>query len=127
MGAKKRKAAKPPTHVYRCVKQPIRYDSKTSDRFTQLAQQSDRAYNEAVSIALDALEVGVTLPRVAYRSESAPAGESMEKKLTALRACSSWAAAPLGVQRHAFGEATGAVELVERAGPGVALAPRERA
>ena len=63
---------------------------------------------EAVSIALDALEADITLPRVACRSEGAPAGESMEKKLTALRACPSWAAAPLGVQRHAFGEAAGA-------------------
>ena len=112
MTRRKRKAARAPTHVYRCVKQTIPYAPSTSESLTWHAQQGDRAYNQTVRTALDALAKGQVLPRVAYadKDKGTPPGDSLLKRLTAWRAEESWQAVPLGIQRAAVGEAANAVE-----------------
>ena len=111
MKRKKRKTVPTPTHVYRCVKQTIPYSPTTSEGLTWLAQQSDRTYNQTVRTALDALEQGQTLPRMAHanKDEGTPAGESLLKKLTSWRIEESWRNVPMGIQRAALGEAANAV------------------
>ena len=112
MTRRKRKAVRAPTHVYRCVKQTIPYAPSTSESLTWHAQQSDRAYNQTVRTALDALAKGQGLPRIAYtdKDKGTPPGDSLLKRLTAWRAEESWQAVPLGIQRAAVGEAANAVE-----------------
>ena len=91
------------------MKQAIAYTPTTSEKLTWFAQQSDRTYNETVATTLAGLASGAAVPRIAYASEDAPAGDSMLKKLTQWRTNPSWACVPLGVQRPALGEVMGAV------------------
>ena len=91
------------------MKQAIVYTPTTSEKLTWLAQQSDRTYNETVATTVAGLASGTAVPRTAYASEDAPAGDSMLKKLTQWRTDPSWACVPLGVQRPALGETMGAV------------------
>ena len=123
MTRRKRKAARAPTHVSRCVKQTIPYAPSTSESLTWHAQQSDRAYNQTVRTALDALAKGQGLPRVAYadKDKGTPPGDSLLKRLTAWRAEESCRAAP--ARAHDVPLTTAAGALAPLTGPwGLAIA-----